>query len=191
MKQDKFEILMDFPGWTLYPEIVNICKYISYNNINNVLCAGAFGGRVAAAICRSFPHVHVTAIDTFHYIKTYEELRETTQMTCGDKYLKETMSLEQFKSMHNYQNITVLKADFFEYTTKHQMVIVELYPYVNTWETIFDRCLLLSDHVLGPYGHLSPSGKEILKKYNYEIVNKGMSKNNFFDIYKVLNKIDT
>jgi hypothetical protein len=191
--KSKYNILMDFPNWTGYEEIVNICDHISNNDIRDVLCAGTFGGRVAAAICRSFPKTHVTAIDTFHYIETYEELRDLHKMTCADKFLKKQNTLALFNTMHNYPNITAMKCDFFNYTKKHQMVIIELYPYNNTWEELFDYSLSLSDHVIGTCNQLDTKdgihGLKVLNQlYNYEIVNESKYKNNYNDIYRVLSK---
>lgn len=191
---NEFNIIMDFPSWAEYEEIVNICRYVSQNDITDVLCAGTYGGRVASAICRSFSHVHVTALDTFDYMGTYKELRDRSKMRCGDEFLNQRQSLEQFKSMHSYQNITPIKVNFFDYTTKHQMVIIELYPHINTWEIIFDHSLSLSDYVIGAYSQLDIKdgiwGKDTLRDlYNYEIVNEYLEINaNYFDIYRVLSK---
>jgi hypothetical protein len=188
-----FDIIMDFPNWTQYEEIVNICQHVSQNNISDILCAGTYGGRVASAICRSFSHIHVTALDTFDYLGTYRELRDRSKMTCGDKFLNQRQSLEQFKSMHPYQNITAIQADFFNYTTNHQMVIIELYPHTNTWETIFDHALSLSDHVIGTYSQFDIKdgvwGKDTLRDlYNYELINDSTLNAHYFDIYRVLSK---
>lgn len=189
---DDFTISMDFPGWTKYRELVHICQYISNNDVHDILCAGTFGGRVAATICQTFPHIHVTAIDTFSYIETYKVLRERTDMTCGDRFLNEQQSLDHYKSMHNYQNITARQIDFFNYNTKHQMIINEMFPhpYGPTWENVFDHCLLLSDHVIGAKSQISEAhgewGTDVLQKlYNYEIVNEP---DGYHDVYRILSK---
>lgn len=183
---------MDFPGWTTYREIVYICRYIADNDINDVLCAGTFGGRVAAAICCSFPHVHVTAIDRFSYIETYQELRDRTEMTCGDRFLNNRQSLADFKSMHNYQNITASQIDFFNYSTRHQLIVNEVYPHDDgrSWENVFDHSLALSDHVIGAWSQISEAngewGTQVLKNlYNYELLNDQIG---YYDVYKILSK---
>lgn len=193
METNEFDILMDFPGWTKFHEIVHICNHISKHNVSNVLCAGTFGGRVASAICRSFPHIHVTAIDRFQYIESYKQLRERTYMTCGDRFLNERQSLEHFKSMHDYQNLTVMQIDFFDYKVKHDIVINEIYPYEDwyTWVDVFDHCMSLSDHVIGAWSQVDEFrgvyGREVLERvYNYEIVSQ--PDDYYHQIYRILSK---
>ena len=196
---NNFDILMDFPGWTRYGEIVNICNYIKNSGVTDILDVGAFGGRLTSAICRSFNDVHVTAIDKFHYTEPYGDLRNFGFMTCGDRFLKDFHTEQQFKSMHNYDNLTVLTADFFNYSNKHQMVLIELYPDddIYTWEMVFDHSLKLSTgingipEIIGVCSELGPknniSGMDVLEDYyNYKILNNGQY--NPFSIYKILEK---
>lgn len=193
MLRPEFAVLMDFPGWTRYQEIVNICDYILKNEITDVLAAGTFGGRVASAICRSFPAIHVTAIDTFRYNSSYGELRSRTLMTCGDAFVDNYQSLLQFKTMHDYPNIAALQEDFINYNVKHQLIIIELYPESAdyTWEMIFDHSLSLGAHIIGACSQLGEkngiSGMDVLRNlYDYEIFSSFLKPG--FEIYKILNK---
>lgn len=196
---NNYEILMDFPGWTTYGEIVNICEYIKNSNVTDILDVGIFGGRLTSAICRSFKNIHVTAIDNFQHANIYRNMRNYGFMTCGDRFLDEFHSEEQFKSMHNYDNLTVISTDFFSYHNKHQMVLIEMHPDAgdHTWEMVFDHSLELSTgingmpEIIGVCSELGPkngvSGMVTLQQYyKHEIFhNKPVE---CFSIYKLIEK---
>lgn len=185
MKTEEIKFNQDLPGYTIVEEAKITIKLIDTIDSDSILEAGAFTGKLTWSLCKTFPDKHITALDLFYgdcYVDRIGDYRTTTKR--DERYLNQTNTLEFFKNIQSeHVNLNVVKLDFLNYTTYHDVIILSVDFMDIDWNKIYDHALSLNPKlIIGR--HRWPHRNDVINSLNnYQHTNYD------FGIYVLHNKL--